>query len=74
MSRDPDAALPPYFSISPDAALAELGAPVRTRDFAAIAEACGRGRADLAARGLGQPLPAAASASGCSRPGRSPAT
>ena len=54
MSRDPDAALPPYFSISPDAALAELGSPVGTQDFAAIAEACGRGRADLAARGLGQ--------------------
>jgi chromosome partitioning protein len=54
MSRDPDTALPPYFSINPDAALAELGSPVGTRDFAAIAEACGRGRADLAARGLGQ--------------------
>ena len=54
MSRDPDAALPPYFSISPDAALAELGGPVGTGDFAAIAEACARGRADLAARGLGQ--------------------
>ena len=53
MSRDPDAALPPYFSISPDAALAELGPPVGTGDFAAIAEACARGRADLAARGLG---------------------
>ena len=53
MSRDPEAALPPYFSIAPDAALAELGPPVGTRDFAAIAEACARGRADLAARGLG---------------------
>ena len=53
MSRDPDAALPPYFSISPDSALAELGGPVGTGDFAAIAEACARGRADLAARGLG---------------------
>lgn len=53
MSRDAEAALPPYFSISPDAALAELGPPVGTGDFAAIAEACGRGRADLAARGLG---------------------
>ena len=31
MSRDPDAALPPYFSISPDAALAELGSPVGTQ-------------------------------------------
>ena len=54
MSRDPDAALPPYFSISPDAALAELGSPVGTGDFAAIAEACALGRADLAGRGLGQ--------------------
>ena len=53
MSRDAEAALPPYFSINPDAALAELGGPVGTADFAAIAEACARGRADLAARGLG---------------------
>jgi chromosome partitioning protein len=53
MPRDPDAALPPYFGISPDAALGELGPPVGTGDFAAIAEACARGRADLAARGLG---------------------
>jgi chromosome partitioning protein len=52
MSRDPEAALPPYFNIAPDAALAELGPAVGTRDFAAIAEACARGRADLAARGL----------------------
>ena len=52
MSRDPEAALPPYFNIAPDAALADLGPAVGTRDFAAIAEACARGRADLAARGL----------------------
>ena len=51
--RPAEAALPPYFSIAPDAALAELGSPVGTGDFAAIAEACGRGRADLAARGHG---------------------
>ena len=48
---DPDAALPPYFNIAPDAALAELDPAVGTRDFAAIAAACARGRADLAARG-----------------------
>jgi chromosome partitioning protein len=43
---------PPYFNINPDAALAELGAPSGTPDFAGIAEACARGRADLAGRGL----------------------
>ncbi len=43
---------PPYFNIAPDAALAELGAPTASDDFAAIAEACARGRADLASRGL----------------------
>ena len=43
---------PPYFNISPDAALADLGAPTGSGDFAAIAEACARGRADLASRGL----------------------
>ena len=53
MSRDAEAALPPYFNIAPDTALAELGEPVGTRDFTAIAEACARGRADLAARGHG---------------------
>lgn len=45
---------PPYFNISPDLALAELEAPMGTGDFAALAEACGRGRADLASRGLGE--------------------
>jgi chromosome partitioning protein len=58
MSRDiprtAEAALPPYFSIAPDAALTELGEPVGTRDFAAIAAACARGRGDLATRGHGQ--------------------
>ncbi len=43
---------PPYFNIDPDRALAELGAPAGTGDFAAIAAACGRGRDDLAGRGL----------------------
>ncbi|MBM9593912.1 AAA family ATPase [Roseitranquillus sediminis] len=49
MSRD---GLPPYFNISPDAALAELDPPTGTGGFAAIAEACRRGRDDLAGRGL----------------------
>ena len=43
---------PPYFNIAPDAALAELGAPVTTAGFAAIAAACARGREDLVLRGL----------------------
>lgn len=49
MSREP---LPPYFNIDPDAALAELGAPTDAQGFAAIAQACTRGRSDLASRGL----------------------
>ncbi len=53
MSRDSDDT-PPYFNISPDAALAELDAPVGTDDLAHLAEACNRGRADLASRGLGE--------------------
>jgi cellulose biosynthesis protein BcsQ len=44
--------LPPYFNIDPDRAEAELDPPARATDFAAIAEACARGRADLASRGL----------------------
>jgi len=43
---------PPYFNISPDTALADLGPPMGSADFAAMAEACARGRADLASRGL----------------------
>ena len=53
MTRETDDP-PPYFNISPDAALAELGSPMGTSDFAALAEACTRGRADLASRGLGE--------------------
>lgn len=45
---------PPYFNIGPDAALAAMEAPVRTEDFAEIAEACQRGRSDLAGRGMNQ--------------------
>ena len=52
MAHDPEEALPPYFGISPDEALLELGGPVSTRDLAAIAETCARGRDDLAGRGL----------------------
>jgi len=48
----PEAQQPPYFNISPETALSELGTPVTTGDFAAIAEACSRGREDLASRGL----------------------
>jgi len=51
MSQTPDAAAPPYLSISPDAALAELDPATGTRDLAEIARACARGRADLVARG-----------------------
>lgn len=53
MSQDPETALPPYFSISPDAALAELGDGVGTADFADLALRCARGREDLVARGHG---------------------
>jgi cellulose biosynthesis protein BcsQ len=49
MRQDP---LPPYFRISPDAAMAELGEATTTDGFAAIAEACTAGRDDLAGRGL----------------------
>ena len=48
MAQDPEEALPPYFGISPDEALLELGSPVGTRDLAAIAGLCARGREDLA--------------------------
>ncbi len=43
---------PPYFNISPDAALGQLDAPTDTEGFARIAQACQRGRADLAGRGM----------------------
>ena len=43
---------PAYFNIDPDQALAELDAPGDTTSFARIAEACTRGRADLASRGM----------------------
>jgi chromosome partitioning protein len=45
-------ALPPYFSISPDEALASLEGPMDTGGFAAIASACQQGRSDLMGRGM----------------------
>ncbi len=46
--------LPPYFNISPDEALADLGEGITTDGFAEIAAACTRGREDLASRGLNE--------------------
>lgn len=53
-SRDTGAEPPPYFNLSPDAELAHLPPPVDTAELARIAELAGRGRQDLAARGLNQ--------------------
>lgn len=53
-SRDAGMDLPPYFNISPDTAMASLGPAVGTQDLARIADQAGRGRDDLAARGLGE--------------------
>jgi len=54
MAREPAEQQPPYFNIDPDAALADLGPPTDSAGFAAIAEACARGRTDLASRGLNE--------------------
>ena len=43
---------PPYFSITPDSAQAELGPPVGTAGFAEVARKAAQGRADLVGRGL----------------------
>ncbi len=43
---------PPYFNISPNAALSELSPPMTTSGFEELAQACARGRNDLAKRGL----------------------
>ncbi|MBB5224400.1 chromosome partitioning protein [Amaricoccus macauensis] len=51
MAQTPDEALPPYFGISPDEALRELGGPVGTADFAEMAALCAQGRDDLTRRG-----------------------
>ena len=53
MAPPPQAEQPPYFNISPDAALADLGAGASSADFARIAAACTRGRDDLSSRNLG---------------------
>ncbi len=50
--RESPAELPPYLTIRPEAALADLPPPVGTADLAEIAAACARGRSDLMARGL----------------------
>lgn len=52
MPGDTQASLPPYFTITPDAALSQLGDPASTASFQAIAQACVAGRNDLASRGL----------------------
>ncbi len=54
MAKESAEPLPPYFNLSPDAALEGLGDPVSTDGLAEIAAACGRGRDDLASRGLGE--------------------
>lgn len=47
-----DTSLPPYFNISPETALTALEPPESTDGFSRIAQACARGRDDLAGRGL----------------------
>lgn len=44
--------VPPYFNIAPDRAMADLPPMVDTGALRGIAEACAKGRADLASRGL----------------------
>jgi len=44
--------LPPYFNISPDQAQQALGSGTGTDGFDAIAQACRKGRDDLASRGM----------------------
>lgn len=44
--------LPPYFNISPDDALADLGDAVSTEGFAQAAKMAAAGRSDLVSRGL----------------------
>jgi chromosome partitioning protein len=52
MAKDLPDGHPPYFNIDPEQALADLGPTTHTGGFAEIAEACARGRADLASRGM----------------------
>ncbi|MEO1313099.1 MAG: AAA family ATPase, partial [Pseudomonadota bacterium] len=51
-SASKESNLPPYLQIDPDQAAADLGTEITTARFADIAEACTRGRQDLASRGL----------------------
>lgn len=53
MAKD-ESGQPPYFNIDPERALSELDAPTTTAGFAGIAQACLRGRDDLASRGIGE--------------------
>lgn len=53
-TRDPAPDLPPYFNLSPDAAMAGLGPAITTTDLAQIADRAGKGRDELAARGVGE--------------------
>jgi chromosome partitioning protein len=52
MHRESTGEVAPYFSIAPEVALAELPPALGTADLAQISAACGRGRDDLATRGL----------------------
>jgi chromosome partitioning protein len=58
MARESGEETPPYFNLSPEAAEAALADPVAgalgTDGLAGIAAACGRGRDDLASRGMGE--------------------
>lgn len=54
MARESSSDIPPYFNINPDTALDGLTPAVGTTGLAEIAAACGRGRDDLASRGLGE--------------------
>lgn len=52
MTKPSAQSIPPYFNISPDAALAELGNPIGTEDFSQAARMATAGRQDLVGRGL----------------------
>ena len=54
MTRESADVPPPYANLSPDAAMANLTPSLGTEGLASIAAACGRGRDDLASRGLGE--------------------
>ncbi|MFN7053168.1 MAG: AAA family ATPase, partial [Gemmobacter sp.] len=52
--RETGVDLPPYFNLNPDLCLAARGPAVSTAELARIADLAGRGRDDLAGRGLGE--------------------